>query len=316
MHKGIAFASQPALKKNRENWISGNTQLNPVVTVGVCVKNSEKTVREAVNSIIIQDFPHELMEAVVVDGNSKDATMRIIKEELQKTAIQTRFFHENKGLGFARQIVVDNAEGKYIVWVDGDVILSRTYVRQQEEFMEENPKSAIAAGKISLDSKENWVSTLESIGYVVESLKNDGHETSKLLGTRGSILRVEAIRQIGGFNLQYTSHEDTDVAYRLINAGWKFFTTDATLYERQKTKWKDIWKRHVWYGYGLHFLQHRNKTFNIFTNKPNDRIILSSQAYRITHRKVVFLLPLNFAFRKTAQIVGYLRAHLDGYGHD
>ncbi len=290
--------------------------MSTVVTIGVCVKNSEATIKESMTSIVNQDFPHELMEVIIVDGSSQDKTLLIIKETLSETGIETRFFSENKGLGFARQMVVDNSRGKYIVWVDGDVILSENYIKQQIQFMEKTPEAAIAAGKMGLIPNDNWVAMLESIGYVIESLNNYGGRTSKLLGTRGSIFRVEAIKRIGGFDFKYKSHEDTDVAYKLKFSGWKFFATKAVLYEKQKKKWKDIWKRHLWYGYGLHFLQHKHKGFNIFTSKTNDRIVISSKAYKLTHKKVAFLLPLNFIIRKIAEIFGFLRAHFDGYGHN
>jgi glycosyltransferase involved in cell wall biosynthesis len=277
--------------------------VKPLVTIGICVKNNEATIQESITSVIDQDFPHSLMEIIVVDGSSRDKTVSILKEMISNSAIAALFFSESQGLAFARQIVVSKAKGKYILWVDGDVILSKTYVREQESFMENNPHAAVAVGKIGILQNANWVALLESISYVVESLKNDGNATSKLLGTRGSIFRVKAIRQVGGFDIEYTSHEDTDLAYRLMLAGWQFFLTE------------DIWKRHVWYGYGLHFLNHKHKEMNIYASKTNDRIIISFQAYRLTHRKVVFLLPVSFLFRKIALGFGFLKAHINGYGH-
>ena len=95
-----------------------------VVTIGVCVKNNAVTIKEAIDSVIDQDF--------------------------KEVDIPTKFFVENKGLGFARQLVVDNARGKYILWLDGDLILSKTYVSQQERFMKENPKVGITAGGIGI----------------------------------------------------------------------------------------------------------------------------------------------------------------------
>jgi glycosyltransferase involved in cell wall biosynthesis len=289
--------------------------VKPIVTIGVCVKNNEATIKEVVTSIVNQDFPHELIEVLVVDGFSKDKTETIIKEIFSKTSIQVALFSENIGLGFARQIVVDNAKGKYIIWVDGDVTLSKTYVKQQINLMENHPEAAIAIGKMGIIPDENWIALLENIGYVIESLKHDGTPTSKLLGTRGSILRVEAIRKIGGFDQNMISQEDTDVAYRLYKTGWKFFTTKAFLFERQKIKLKAVWRRYTWYGYGLHYLKHKHKRLNLILNKPNDRIIISSKAYKLTNRRIVFLLPFAFLFRRIALGFGFLRAHFEGYGH-
>jgi glycosyltransferase involved in cell wall biosynthesis len=293
-----------------------NSNSDPIATIGLCVKNNEVTITEAVKSIVNQDFPHELMEIIVVDGYSQDQTMRIIGEVLSKGTIQTRILSENKGLGFARQLVVNNALGKYIVWVDGDIVLSRNYVREQVDFMECHPRVAIAVGRFDIAPNDNWVAFLENISYVIDSLRHSGKGTLKLLGTEGSILRTEASRTVGGFDPNIEgAQEDLDMAYRINLAGWKFHVTNSILYERQRRTWKALWKQHFWYGYGLHFVQHKNKGRNMFIDKSNDRIIFSSQAYKLSYRKVAFLLPLNFIFKKIALLFGFFKAHIDGYGH-
>jgi len=91
--------------------------MKPKVTIGICVKNAETTIREAVESILNQDFPHELMKLIIVDGNSTDKTLSTIMNCLKKTNMKTSIFYENEGLGKARQIVVENAKGDYIVWL-------------------------------------------------------------------------------------------------------------------------------------------------------------------------------------------------------
>ena len=60
--------------------------MKPVVTIGLCVKNNEKTVREAVDSIVDQDFCHDLLEVIVVDGCSLDLTLAIIRDALKNLA--------------------------------------------------------------------------------------------------------------------------------------------------------------------------------------------------------------------------------------
>jgi len=123
-----------------------------VVTIGVCVRNSASTIREAIESIISQDFPHELIEIIFVDDESEDNTLSVIQEYVSRINILAKVFKSSwKGLGHARQIVVGNAEGEYIVWVDGDIVLSKDFIRKQVEFMEQYPKVGIAKGKQSLE---------------------------------------------------------------------------------------------------------------------------------------------------------------------
>lgn len=287
-----------------------------IVTIGACVKNAEANINEAITSVIDQNFPSKQMEIIVVDGCSHDKTLAIIEKHLSGTNIKRRFFSENKGLGFARQVVVDNACGEYIVWVDGDIVLSKGYVKQQVDFMEQHPSVGIAVGSFGLLQGDNWIATLENIGYVIDSSRHHGTLTSKLLGTEGSIFRVEAIREAGNFDSNIKgAQEDIDIAYRIRAAGWKLGITNAVFYERQRRTWKALWKQHSWYGYGLHFIQHKNKGRNLFVDRSVDRIPFSFLAYKLTHRKVVFLLPLNFIFKKIALLYGFVMAHMDGYGH-
>ena len=113
---------------------------NIKVTIGLCVRNAEVTIRQAIDSILDQDFPCEHMELIVVDGCSEDGTLDIVKNRIKNSGIESRIFCEKKGLGYARQIVVDNAQGEYIIWVDSDMLLSRNFMRKQVLFMERNPR--------------------------------------------------------------------------------------------------------------------------------------------------------------------------------
>lgn len=91
-------------------------QRNVKVTVGLCVRNAETTIRQAIESILEQDFPCEFLELIVVDGNSENKTLLIIKESLVHSNMKIEIFRERERLGSARQIVVNNASDDNIVW--------------------------------------------------------------------------------------------------------------------------------------------------------------------------------------------------------
>ena len=295
--------------------------MRPKVTLGVCVKNSEATIKKAMESIINQDFPHELMELIVVDGYSRDKTISFVKENLSKTDIVNKIFYENKGLGFARQLVVNDAWGDYIIWVDGDIILPRDYVRKQVEFMEQNPNVGIAGGKYGMLPEVDFVATLENIAYVVKGFKNRGRADSKGPGAGGSIYRTEAIRQVKGFDKQIRgAGEDVDAACRVRAAGWLLYRTQAVFYERCRQTWKAHWNQYFSWGYGGHFIFRKNQNiFPLYQMMPIVAFVTSLLrlpiAYRLTHRKAVLFWPLQCIFKMTAWCFGFAKSHIDGYGH-
>jgi glycosyltransferase involved in cell wall biosynthesis len=292
--------------------------MKTVVTMGVCVKNSEASVKEAVDSIIGQDFPHELMEIIVVDGCSEDKTLAIIEECLSGTDIGSRVFHENEGLGAARQIVVDNAGGDYIVWVDGDMALTSSYVREQVDFMEKNPHVGMARG-IEEYEGSNLVAVLESMRPLVYRSRNWKGFAAM---TGGAIYRMKAIKQAGGFDRRIRGAlEDADLAMRVQSLGWTATFSNPVFYHTPRQTWQALWREYFWWGYGSHFIRHKHGKSSmtpLFEFPPFlflSGAARSVYAYKLTHKLVSVLLPVQYFFKQVAWCVGYLHGHFDKYGH-
>jgi len=56
-----------------------------LLSIALLTKNSEDTVRYAIRSLYIQDIPKDVaFELIVVDGYSKDNTLKIVYEEVQR----------------------------------------------------------------------------------------------------------------------------------------------------------------------------------------------------------------------------------------
>jgi glycosyltransferase involved in cell wall biosynthesis len=282
------------------------------VTIGVCVKDSESLIGEAIESIVKQDFPHELMEVVFVDDGSKDNTLSIIEGYVPKMGMLTKVFHQEwKGLGPARNVVVDNASGKYIIWVDGDMQLSRGFVRKQVEFMERNPSVGIGKGKYGM-YKANLVSALENMEFVTTNLRRIGKTNLTPLGTGGSIYRVDAIRQVGGFDQSITgSGEDADAEYRVSAGGWLLDTTPAIFYEIRRKTWGALWSEYFWHGRGGARFVKRSKWFvDPYKLLPPVAFLIALfrfvTAYKLTRQKKAFLMPLHYTFKRTAWFFGFL----------
>jgi glycosyltransferase involved in cell wall biosynthesis len=291
-------------------------EMKPVVTIGVCVKNGAATLREAIESIISQTYPHELMEVIFVDDGSEDETPLIINAYASKMDMNVKIFrHEWKGLGFSRNVVVNNAIGKYVIWVDCDMILPEDHVQKQVEFMEKNPKVGIGKARYGFIDENSMVAFLENMPFMVYDSK-DVPLDLKLPGTGGAIFRVEAIRKIGCFDERLEGvGEDQDIAYRIKADGWQIKRTNAYFYERRVKSWRDLWRKYSWYGYGNYHLYRKNRCiFSPTRMNPAAGFLAGclyvAESYRLMHKKAVFLLPLHFAFKLCAWCCGFAKALL------
>lgn len=109
----------------------------PLVSVLMIAYNSERYLKEAIDSLLSQTYPN--MEIIVVNDGSTDSTVSII-EDYRDPRIK---FHDNgKNLGIvkSRNKAIELASGKYLATLDSDDISLPDRIRRQVEFLENNPE--------------------------------------------------------------------------------------------------------------------------------------------------------------------------------
>ena len=95
------------------------TVIMPLYNIGECLRHSVKSVQEQT---------YKNLEIILIDDGSSDNTLAI-SYELAKNDDRVHVIHkENEGVSSARNIGIDNANGKYIAFVDGDDIVAPTYI--------------------------------------------------------------------------------------------------------------------------------------------------------------------------------------------
>jgi GT2 family glycosyltransferase len=294
------------------------------VTIGVCARNCEVSIRDVINSIMSQDFPHNRIKIVFIDDGSKDRTLSVIQQFIPELDMVAVAFHTAwEGLGHARNMVLKNAEGDYILWVDGDMFMSPDFLSKLVAYIERDPTAAIVKGRLALVPKPNLLATLENYSRAASKMVDYQSPKSrfKAVGTGGSLYLIQALRSVGGFDEKLRGYgEDWDVELRLRKAGWSMYTVDATFvdYERYGLTWKSLWCRYWLRGYFTHYFLHKNRGmiehYRMFPPAASLSGLLSSFViYRLTRQKAVFLLALESTFKMTAWYVGFLRSHFDSY---
>ena len=237
-----------------------------------------------------QNFPHNQIELIIVDDGSDDGTRQLCAIGLWKWNGLCGFcILTGKASRKSRNAVARNAEGKYIVWVDSDMVLSDSFILEQYDFMEDNPKVGVAKGIYGIISDANLVAALENMSFVSENYRYE-------CGTGGSIYRTQAIRQVGYFDhrLRFAG-EDHDAAFKIKAAGWELERSLAIFYEYPRTSWRKLWNKYYHWGYGLHDACQKNpRLVVLYEMTPLAGFAAGLKrafiAYRLTYEKKNFLL--------------------------
>jgi len=292
------------------------------VTIGLCIKNAESTIGKSIDSVFDQDYPHRLMEIIVVDGVSKDRTLSILKEELEKSDIQSRIFSDNgRGLGAARNIVCMNARCEYVLWIDGDITIPKEHLKVQVAFMEANPRIGAAKASYGFSYTGNVVADIENLRTLKPLLIARTSKSISLAGTGAAIFRLQALKDAGYFDERIKgAGEDIDMAVRIGLRGWNLSTSPAIFYENFRESWKALWKEYYWWGYGMHYVANKHQdTVVLLTDFPPVSFIKGAfqglAAFKLTLKTRLLLYPIHAFYKSTAWLSGYLNSHFDNYGH-
>lgn len=126
------------------------------VSVIVPVYNVEKYLNRCIDSLILQTIDKKDMEVILVDDGSTDNSPAICDEYAEKFD-NIRVFHiENNGVSNARNLGMDKAQGKYIMFLDSDDYLSPNSVKSIAKFFNKNHDKVDVVTyreKVDLDGK-------------------------------------------------------------------------------------------------------------------------------------------------------------------
>lgn len=103
-------------------WHDADLIMGYEVTIGIPVYNAEKYVNRAIDTVLNQSFKE--IEVLIVDDYSTDNTVSVI-QKFQQThqrgdCIRLLCQERNYGPGIARNRMIDEAQGRYLYFMDAD----------------------------------------------------------------------------------------------------------------------------------------------------------------------------------------------------
>lgn len=100
--------------------------MDKLVSVIVPAFNREKTIKRCLDSIIEQSY--RCLELIVIDDGSHDKTGAICDFYGQNDSRVKVFHNKNHGVSYSRNYGVEHATGKYVIFVDSDDYINKSYL--------------------------------------------------------------------------------------------------------------------------------------------------------------------------------------------
>lgn len=183
------------------------THKKPLISVILPIFNSEKYLREAIDSVFRQDYTP--IEIIAIDDGSTDGSSHIIQEYAGKIHY---YYQENQGPAAARNLGIQNASGDFITFIDGDDLWLDDKLVNQMSCFEKYPETEIVQGLVKRIDLPN----------PGESVENEGEEQLFIHSNLGAmIIRKSVFTKIGVFDKTLTYHSDTDFWFRARESGIK-----------------------------------------------------------------------------------------------
>ena len=143
------------------------TTESPLVSVIVPVYRAEAYLRQCVDSILAQSMPD--FELLLIDDGSPDGSGTICDGYEARDARVRAVHKENGGVSSARNLGIDQARGRYIVFIDSDDYVGTDYLKElldgeaeagekrvlvisdYQPFSETGPEARSFPGKMTMD---------------------------------------------------------------------------------------------------------------------------------------------------------------------
>lgn len=220
-----------------------DTPKSILVSLIVPILNEEEFIEDCVRTLQKQDIPAEQVEILLVDGNSTDTTMEILKKLEAEDPQHIRVLKNPKRIqAAAMNIGAKHARGTYLVRIDAHAIYPENYVSTCISLLEKTDSVNVGCtwSTASKTPVGNRIAKVLSSSFGVGGAKFRIDAESGYVDTVPSgTFHKDFFHKIGGFDERLARSEDNEINYRIRKQGGKIYMTNdihVTYYCRNTVK--------------------------------------------------------------------------------
>ena len=202
---------------------------HPKVSVIIVNYNGKKFLEKCLESLCKVNY--ENFEIIVVDNNSTDGSIELVTKNYPSIILLK--LNSNKGFAEPNNIGAKIANGKYLLFLNNDTIVTPSFISEMVQVIENDKKIAICQSLLlkpdeSVDSSGDFI---DHLGVVYNSTKKTD-EIREISSARGAsmLIRKNIFDILEGFDEKfYVSFEDVDLGWRTWMIGYKVILTPKSI---------------------------------------------------------------------------------------
>jgi glycosyltransferase involved in cell wall biosynthesis len=208
------------------------------MTVVIPTFNREAVLKKALEGYLAQTAVQSIRELIVVDDGSTDNTAQMVKQIEAGSPFEIRYLRQaNKGPAAARNLGIQEARAKMILFTDSDIIPDKDLVRQHLDWHAKDPDDSIAIlGYVTWPSTPAPTPFMSWYGksgplFAFNKLQHGEQANFQFFYTCNLSLKTDFLRMKGQFDEEFklAAFEDIELGYRLEKAGMRLIYNSAAV---------------------------------------------------------------------------------------
>lgn len=230
----------------------------PTISVILPIRNEERFIEQTLRYLLSQDYPIDKLEIIVVDGESSDNTVGLVKR-MAATDSRIRILNNPRRLSSAaRALGASNATGEIITFIDGHTYIDNDQLLKSTALLMSEKQVSVLSRPQFLDTPENnfmqraiSIARKNPLGHGLDSTIYLAEDAYVDPSSSGASYRREILDKVGNFDDRFDACEDVEFNYRVARAGYRSFTSKAlAVYYYPRESLRGLFKQLKRYGVG------------------------------------------------------------------
>jgi glycosyltransferase involved in cell wall biosynthesis len=228
-------------------------------SIVVVTKNNAPTIRHVLSSTLTLTDKYDV-ELIMVDGNSRDDTPKILGDFAEKHRgyfISVKILRDpGVSLSYARYLGFKNSIGDVLIFLDGDTPLSSSFKNHLERELEDRDLVSPVFECIPIDKSTrsfNWF--MKTVSYIQGEIVNQASVLSDpSILPPARIYKRRVLEKMKGYPVSSRFFGEDRVATAIaVRLRFRYkFSTRLKLFKIDEPGIDSYWGKHYRYGLGIH----------------------------------------------------------------